>query len=151
VILVPGTTASVRVKSEFRSFQGGVHKSSDNQVPASSSHGHAVTYTCIACKTARRVPAPPTLVIDAGSSSATVTGAAESIAQDHLHPGTDKDPFAQSTPHQRAQVFATNNRKKRKKKKEPTPRLPPLFARDVGHVIFRGNEKLEAAEASFCG
>ena len=29
-----------------------------------------------------------------------------------------------------------------RRKKGPQPRLPPHFARDVGHVVFRGNEQL---------
>lgn len=29
------------------------------------------------------------------------------------------------------------------KKKRPVPRLPPLFERKVGHIVFRGNERLE--------
>lgn len=32
------------------------------------------------------------------------------------------------------------------RKKVIKPRVPPLFERDVGHVIFRGNEKLGAPE-----
>lgn len=29
------------------------------------------------------------------------------------------------------------------KKKRPVPRLAPLFERKVGHIVFRGNERLE--------
>jgi hypothetical protein len=54
--------------------------------------------------------------------------------------GWGLNPFAQSTPRPRAQVFVDNNGKKRKKKKEPTPRLPPLFARDVGMLSFGERE-----------
>jgi ribonuclease P protein subunit RPR2 len=31
------------------------------------------------------------------------------------------------------------------KKKSRTPRLPPHFARDLGHIVFRGNERLPDA------
>ncbi len=30
----------------------------------------------------------------------------------------------------------------RRKKKPPVPRPPPFFERNVGHVVFRGNERL---------
>lgn len=36
--------------------------------------------------------------------------------------------------------------KSRRRRGGPTPRLPPLFARDVGHVTFVGNERLPDAE-----
>ena len=38
---------------------------------------------------------------------------------------------------------AETQRTRRKKKKAPVPRLPPLFARDAGHVVFVGNERLD--------
>ncbi|KAF7305983.1 hypothetical protein HMN09_00752800 [Mycena chlorophos] len=42
LVLVPGSTASVRVKS-------------------SKEHGHVMFYRCAACDSTRRIPAPPTL------------------------------------------------------------------------------------------
>lgn len=35
--------------------------------------------------------------------------------------------------------------RQKRKKRGPQPRLPPHFARDVGHVVFRGNERLDTA------
>ncbi|KAJ7747219.1 RNAse P Rpr2/Rpp21/SNM1 subunit domain-containing protein [Mycena metata] len=42
IVLVPGSTATVRVKS-------------------SKTHGHVMQYRCTSCKSTRRIPAPPTL------------------------------------------------------------------------------------------
>ena len=37
--------------------------------------------------------------------------------------------------------------RRKRKKVGPQPRLPPHFARDVGHVVFRGNEQLDVARS----
>ncbi|KAH7919734.1 Rpr2-domain-containing protein [Leucogyrophana mollusca] len=110
VILVPGTTAKIRVKT-------------------SKSHGHLVTYSCIGCKTSRRIPAPPTLHVDT-SSSASASGHATSEAA----PTNQESAMTDCPP--------TGNVVQRSVKKSVVPRLPPHFARDIGHVVFCGNEKL---------
>ncbi|KAJ7045851.1 RNAse P Rpr2/Rpp21/SNM1 subunit domain-containing protein [Mycena alexandri] len=52
IVLVPGSTATVRVKS-------------------SKTHGHVMHYRCTSCKSTRRIPAPPTLTesVPAASTS----------------------------------------------------------------------------------
>ncbi|KAF7969067.1 hypothetical protein HWV62_28419 [Athelia sp. TMB] len=102
-VLLPGT-ATVRVKPM-------------------RSHGHGVTYTCAACGTARRIPAPPTLPAPAERA------ASES---------------AIACPEVDAPMGAVETQRTRRKKKAPVPRVPPLFARDAGHVVFVGNERLDA-------
>ncbi|KII92605.1 hypothetical protein PLICRDRAFT_172677 [Plicaturopsis crispa FD-325 SS-3] len=99
-VLVPGSTANVRVRS-------------------SSSHGHIVVYTCLSCTTTRRLPAPPTL-------DGSLPAAEESMSVDNV-PGSSEAPKA------------TRNRRKKKQTKAC---VPPLFERDVGHVVFRGYERL---------
>jgi ribonuclease P protein subunit RPR2 len=44
---------------------------------------------------------------------------------------------------------ATSVRPRRSKQKKggPQPRLPPHFARDVGHIVFRGHERLDVARS----
>lgn len=37
--------------------------------------------------------------------------------------------------------------RQKRQKRGPQPRLPPHFASDVGHVVFRGNERLDAAHS----
>ncbi|KAK1224003.1 hypothetical protein PQX77_013098 [Marasmius sp. AFHP31] len=85
VVLVPGSTASVRTKS-------------------SASHGHMITYTCLECHTSRRFPAPP--VSQSKSSDDT------------------KPPLGPCL------------------SKSVDPRIPPLFARDAGHVVFCGEKDI---------
>ena len=51
-------------------------------------------------------------------------------------------PVVASTSSMLAANSVRSGRKKRKKE-GPQPRLPPHFARDVGHIVFRGNERLD--------
>ncbi|EDR11615.1 uncharacterized protein LACBIDRAFT_314015 [Laccaria bicolor S238N-H82] len=120
VVLVPGSTAFVRVKR-------------------SSSHGHSVVYTCTGCKTSRRIPAPPTAHSPSQPElTQPQTPTATPLLQEIL---TAHDP---SQP--KAELPATNETlvpHRKCEKKATLPRLPPLFARqDAGHVTFRGNERL---------
>ncbi|KIK09695.1 hypothetical protein K443DRAFT_298120 [Laccaria amethystina LaAM-08-1] len=123
VVLVPGSTAIVRVKR-------------------SSSHGHSVVYTCTGCKTSRRIPAPPTartpspreLQPQKQRQTPAVTPLLQEILNAH-DPGQSKAdlPATKETsiPH------------RKREKKATLSRVPPLFARqDAGHVTFRGNERL---------
>ncbi|KAJ7072026.1 RNAse P Rpr2/Rpp21/SNM1 subunit domain-containing protein [Mycena amicta] len=91
LVLIPGPTVSIRVKS-------------------SREHGQVMVYLCAACNSTRRIPAPPTL---SASTESTGTSANDEMEVDALlRPSKAK------------------------------ARLPPLFARDVGHIVFRGNEQL---------
>ncbi|KAG9076793.1 hypothetical protein FRC06_009316 [Ceratobasidium sp. 370] len=84
-VLVPGSTASVRVK-------------------ISGPHGKIISYTCFSCNERRVIPAPPT-----------------------KRPG---NPAQDSREHSRRISKA---------------RPEPFFARsDVGHVLFRGTERVDA-------
>lgn len=116
-------------------------------VSAFPSHGHAVTYTCTFCKTSRRIPAPPTLLsqqVDvpvpiAGPSTYPSESQPSQPAQPH------KPEFIPADLHPPSETLDSRQnqtRLRKKKKPPPTPRLPPFFARDVGHVVFRGNERL---------
>ncbi|KAF7986963.1 hypothetical protein HWV62_9 [Athelia sp. TMB] len=110
-VLLPGT-ATVRVKPM-------------------RSHGHGVTYTCAACGTARRIPAPPTL-----PAPAELAASESAIAC----PEVDAPMDAAAEP----ETLDSRLRTRRKKKRAPAPRAPPLFARDAGHVVFVGNERVDA-------
>ncbi|KAJ8518606.1 hypothetical protein ONZ45_g4362 [Pleurotus djamor] len=102
-LLRPGITASVRVRT----------------LP---SHGHALTYTCKACKTSRMIPAPPTLEIG---------------TQEKTETNDPKDTEMQDN---------GDSTSVKHSKRLPRPRHPPLFARKVGHVVFKGNQKLSEQE-----
>ncbi|KAF8894350.1 RNAse P Rpr2/Rpp21/SNM1 subunit domain-containing protein [Gymnopilus junonius] len=105
-ILIPGSTASVRVKK-------------------SRCHGHTMVYTCLHCRTTKRIPAP--------TSNESSTGLQESDG--HAIPsGTDvRSDASPAVSHIRPW-----------KRKTQTPRPLPLFARlDAGHVVFRGNERVD--------
>ncbi|KAL4074224.1 RNAse P Rpr2/Rpp21/SNM1 subunit domain-containing protein [Scleroderma yunnanense] len=95
-VLVPGMSAKVRVKN-------------------STSHGHLISYICLACHTHRRIPAPPVLSSD---------------------PQYEPDSAMESSQSQEAERHKLQHGRKR----GPKPRLLPHFARDIGHVVFRGNE-----------
>ncbi|KAG5651870.1 hypothetical protein H0H81_007117 [Sphagnurus paluster] len=98
--LIPGATASVRVKK-------------------SPAHGHIMVYTCTSCKTSRRIPAPPTLHTAEHTPPSTYTSGPI------LDVGT-----------------ASQKGRRKHQRKSVQARIPPLFAREVGHVVFRGSEQL---------
>ncbi|KAI0796372.1 RNAse P Rpr2/Rpp21/SNM1 subunit domain-containing protein [Irpex lacteus] len=102
IVLVPGSTAIVRVNG-------------------SGPHGHVVSYTCMACKTPRRIPAPA----EPRPAHAAAAGGE----------GTDKD-MAMETDTPAVLPFAPC--------KKTVTKEPPLFARkDAGHIVFRGNVRVE--------
>lgn len=108
-------------------------------LPGSSSHGHAVTYSCLDCNTARRIPAPP--VADQTTYNAADPFALPSKPDEDELPGSkgllsNDDPMDGTAP-------ATRHSRRKKKVQ---PRTPPLFERNVGHVIFRGNERFGTTE-----
>lgn len=120
-VLIPGITATVRVKSKSELLFIYFDKLN---IPASSSHGHAVTFTCVSCATSRRIPAPPTLTMEEGDvAMAMDNDPAEAMQGENEDAPSTKKPV-----------------RGRKKRKGPIPRLPPLFDRDVGHVVFCRNE-----------
>ncbi|KAI0929928.1 hypothetical protein AcV5_006766 [Taiwanofungus camphoratus] len=134
-ILIPGATASVRIKPSL-------------------SHGHSVSYICMACKTTRKIPAPPIVDPDAPPEpSASTSGTQDASQKTQSTDGQlslveetetiKTDPTDTTMPdHQRSEGKGRMQRQRGRRKKPPVPRIPPLFQRK-GHVIFRGNERLE--------
>src|SRR6266404_2842412 len=84
-------------------------------ISGSNTHRHVITTTCLRCKSARRIPAPP--AVDPGA-----------VPQEESAMEVDKS--GSSIP------------LKSKRRRGPPPRPPPLFERE-GHVIFRGNIQIE--------
>ncbi|KAF9467423.1 RNAse P Rpr2/Rpp21/SNM1 subunit domain-containing protein [Collybia nuda] len=118
--LIPGSTASIRVKK-------------------STSHGQCMVYTCNGCKTSRRIPAPPTL-----KSNVPLTLDPAPILTDTTDPSISDGGSTRSTSARSATQIA--DEKKGLYARSVKPRLPPLFARETGHVIFCGNERLPNSE-----
>ncbi|KAG2079120.1 Rpr2-domain-containing protein [Suillus decipiens] len=97
--------------------------SSTVRVKNSKSHGHLIVHTCNSCKTSRRIPAPPVLDVNEPESTSTT--------MDQPTSGTTTAGASRSA--------------QRGRKKPRVPRLAPHFARDLGHVVFRGDERLPDA------
>ena len=118
-VLIPGLSATVRVNSAWFSTRIMIlvqfSHNIDFLILGSNAHRHVITTTCLRCKSARRIPAPP--VVDPG----TVPGEDTVIEGDISGPSI---PL------------------KSRRRRGPPPRPPPLFERE-GHVIFRGNVQIE--------
>ncbi|KAI0075784.1 Rpr2-domain-containing protein [Panus rudis PR-1116 ss-1] len=99
------------------------------RVNPSDTHGNNVSYTCYSCKTVRCIPAPPIAEAEQqGSTDQPVAGPSDSPEEDMQVDSTESNKASTSAiPPPRKQRFA---------------RLPPLFERDVGHVVFRGNQRI---------
>jgi hypothetical protein len=121
------------------------------QFEESPSHGHIVTYTCTGCKTSRRIPAPPTLSPSVDLDPPPLEPQ-RSIQKIHSDSQPMRTPFNQLMDIDSADANATSQSETRStrrhisQKKKPVPRLPPLFARNAGHVVFCGNQKLHQNE-----
>ncbi|KAG9005250.1 hypothetical protein FRB94_001668 [Tulasnella sp. JGI-2019a] len=124
MVLIPGISATVRVKS-------------------SPSHGHAARYTCTACHTSRSFPCPPI------QQPSTVNPSGAPLTTDAVIPAeplpAEDEPESNSATAMEEDPKVNNkgssNKRGNRPKKLRTPRLPPLFQRDAGHVIFVGNDK----------
>ena len=70
--------------------------------------------------------------------------AVENAAHDST-PGADKpnDTAEQQTAVDMNRPDAASTRAKGRRKKKTFARPPPFSERDIGHVVFRGNEQLE--------
>ncbi|ETW80454.1 RNase P [Heterobasidion irregulare TC 32-1] len=90
------------------------------RVHTSSTHGHLVNTTCLRCKTSRRIPAPP-------------------IQEPDIYEPPDGHTMTMAS-----SPAASSGRVQKKRRRGPRARAPPLFERE-GHVVFRGNERLEAS------
>lgn len=137
-VLLPGSTTKVRVKCEHPLVSHSYEDSLASVTVALRSHGHAVSYTCNACGAVRRIPAPPVLDPDAPPDSASTAVAGPVAAPSAPGDATamDVDAVAGAPP-------AGSRKPRKRRKRPPMARLPPLFERKVGHVVFRGNERLE--------
>ncbi|KAJ7077318.1 RNAse P Rpr2/Rpp21/SNM1 subunit domain-containing protein [Mycena belliarum] len=97
------------------------------RVTTSRVHGHLMLYRCNSCNSTRRIPAPPTLTeSDPASVPDTLTSEPAIV------------------------VDAGPSRPRKRKRRPASSRLPPLFARDAGHIVFRGNDTLPSHEIQ-CG
>lgn len=90
-------------------------------------HGHTVITMCYRCKTRRRIPAPP-IHQDALVANQKSEGI---VLGQHATPSA-----SESVPDGAPNLTA-------RKRANIRPRAQPLFERDAGHVIFRGEERLE--------
>ncbi len=120
--LVPGVSASIRVKSMSLSL---FTPNFDDPalLQGSACHDHQIVYACLFCKAAKRIPAPLT-----SYGSPPISTGAPAVTSQNLHGGSLQQ---QSKLH----------------RKSPNKRALPLFARpDAGHVIFRGNNQLSQDE-----
>jgi len=120
-VLIPGVTASVRIKP-------------------SAIHSHLARYTCLACRTSRKFPAPPTIQSTHLSAEAKAQGTTVTRSEDVADPSTrmEQDDTQALEVSETTKAKRSNSNGKRKAKR---PRLPPLFERDVGHVVFAGSER----------
>ncbi|KIK69088.1 hypothetical protein GYMLUDRAFT_214065 [Collybiopsis luxurians FD-317 M1] len=159
-VLIPGSTASIRTK----------------RLP---SHGHVMVYTCMTCKHSLRIPAAPILAPGQEAQAQARSGAEQRVGEEirdqvetqpmqtddvvRQPPQTEEGGPAAEEPERKDKGKGkgqeternsgnhnVNKKRKRPEKKKPIPpRLPPLFARDAGHVVFKGNEKLEESNGSW--
>ncbi|KAH9484865.1 Ribonuclease P protein component 4 [Psilocybe cubensis] len=121
--LVPGSNASIRVKS-------------------SSSQGNILTYTCLHCGASKRIPAPPNGAIASPSQNSSAT---PNVALDMDTSATIESNVVPPVSLERPPQISN-------KKKPRRSRALPLFARpDAGHVTFRGNERLPLDEKTGFG
>jgi len=131
IILIPGTSSTVRVKSAYQAHLVLVFAHTQSfPYQDSTSHRHLIVSTCNSCGTSRRIPAPPILDLN-GPGMVQSPSASTSTNIDQIGPETTTESAPRPAP-----------RGQRKKKK---PRAPPHFSRNLGHVVFRGNERLPDA------
>ncbi|KAI6157509.1 Rpr2-domain-containing protein [Pisolithus tinctorius] len=90
------------------------------RVKNSASHGHLVSYVCHVCQSERRIPAPPVL--------------------------PDNDTGVSCTNQPATGIAAAKSHQGRRRHKGPVPRPPPHFARDIGHVVFRGSQIISGVD-----
>ncbi|KAJ4493760.1 RNAse P Rpr2/Rpp21/SNM1 subunit domain-containing protein [Lentinula edodes] len=124
-VLVPGSTASVRTRR-------------------SSTHGHIMIYTCSGCKHHSRIPAAP--ILRPGEEPTASETVAVAMNVDVPQAQTEIQSISQACLSEHQQP---NHQIKTRKKKSIQPRLPQLFARDAGHIVFAGNEQLLSSNGSW--
>lgn len=103
-----------------------------------------MVYTCTSCHTSRRIPAPPILNEDTDilmddvpghASTSQISKLPDSVAVVAMDVTTEQDacPGVEDL---------KSSGRRGKLRKTVVSRRPPLFARDGGHVVFCGNERL---------
>ncbi|KAF8757095.1 hypothetical protein RHS01_04080 [Rhizoctonia solani] len=125
-VLVPGSSASVRVKT-------------------SRPHGRVISYTCFSCREVRVIPAAPTIqshqapqVQGKITTESTCTSEQRAGGND-VHVSTANDDIDDNV-QPSATAPKTDQHRRRRSKARPVP----FFARvDAGHVIFRGIERMD--------
>jgi ribonuclease P protein subunit RPR2 len=101
-----------------------------------------MVYRCNGCKTTRRIPAPPTLVPDMPRTLDLSSMEVVNVAS-LTHDAMSVDPTPEGSKSVEGSQASQNDKTQRKTLSKGTkPRLPPLFAREAGHVVFCGNERL---------
>ena len=100
----------------------------------------AVCYTCLSCKTTRRIPAPP--IHDPSILPELTSANTPSSTQPAESASAEPDAMVVDASVSETTAHSSAHTRKGSRKKGPKARLPPLFERDVGHVVFRGNERI---------
>ncbi|KAG5641015.1 hypothetical protein DXG03_006376 [Asterophora parasitica] len=110
----------------------------------SPAHGHTMVYTCMGCNTSRRIPAPPVLSTGQGLAASQNVMSSDPASGPFETPSTVVEDITMDV--ERPAATSTGKPHKRGKRKVVQSRVPPLFARDVGHVVFCGNDKVVTEE-----
>lgn len=130
VVLVPGLSASVRVKCMY--IHANYNRILTMAITASPNFRHTVTYTCLTCSTSRRIPAPP-IAAPEFYPSPSILPSIESSAQG---PDSHAD-IAMNEPEDKE----SDKSKQKLRRKSVQSRPLPSFARDE-HAVFVGNQRL---------
>ncbi|KDN34076.1 hypothetical protein RSAG8_12835, partial [Rhizoctonia solani AG-8 WAC10335] len=114
-VLVPGSSASVRVKT-------------------SRPHGRVISYTCFSCRTARVIPAAPTIPSHQAPRDRGTPCTSEQRAE-----GDGVQGFIGADVESSVNAPKADQRRRRRSKARPVP----FFARvDAGHVVYQGLERV---------
>ena len=155
-VLVPGINVIIRVKREYPlphlrspfsvSFLCLIILSDMGYVVlGSSSHKHALVLKCMKCGYARRMPAPERKGWDGRGRWDVGDGEVDVEAVVVTEKETEKEE--NSTDHTTVSNPTENEEHKKStkkhEKKRAYPPLPLSARRDAGHVVFRGDEKVE--------
>lgn len=117
-VLVPGSSASVRVKT-------------------SRPHGRVISYTCFSCRTVRVIPAAPTSQSHQAPPDQDTTTICTS---EQRAPGSDVQGSTGADVESSGNAPKTDQHRRRRSK----ARAVPFFARvDAGHVVYRGGERVD--------
>ncbi|KAF8625603.1 hypothetical protein AX15_005283 [Amanita polypyramis BW_CC] len=131
-VLIPGVSVRVRIKG-------------------STSHKHAIVLKCVRCEYARKIPAPERNGWDGrarwdvqeGAEGTEDSKGVEEVGGGGVNKDEGKEEVVAQTNEQEGNKAKT--KKKKGKKKQVHPPLPLSARRDAGHVVFRGNERVDVA------